>query len=507
VHNKCCEMSVLTMEVCKRIDAAVSEISAFWSLFKTEMSAYCVGTVGLSDDMIEIQQCMSTAWWLPDVMRLPAPSAEHKKACIALYGHMNTDLKASLWPDDVWCMTPSVKKWPTDRGMSVLYERWWRRIHVLGNEVGGEYRRRWHKVRGYRVEVFNPHIATAICRAAWPLHIGPKGGRPNLGSTHGLFGGRKGHSTILRSIASRIQGFLSHGIVRVWQSKDVEQKPSELINIGDFVSAGGCTGRVIQEILELDQREVAASLENDRRFSDECWHANRFFCRCRRMNGIEAPCESWVGSMKYLFDPIQGPSTPSMVQRACLHAAGVRGNGADDEFVRRVAKKMSQHRNRHTPSGISKKMALMRKHNDARIRVRALKGIYVDMSKKGAEESEKPRVGVCKHARALKKHARARYEPANLDAADLKFVNSMKKQRATMPLYERTKREWQKLGKDVKNARRGVLKRKVIPEASGKTPASGANDAELGDASSDSDSDDSDSSHSASGSSETSSLS
>jgi hypothetical protein len=45
---------------------------------------------------------------------------------------------------------------------------------------------------------------------------------------------------------------------------------------------------VVESVVrELDQKMVAASLEQDAHFAEECYHVNSFFCRCRRIGVSE----------------------------------------------------------------------------------------------------------------------------------------------------------------------------------------------------------------------------
>ena len=82
--------------------------------------------------------------------------------------------------------------------------------------------------------------------------------------------------------------------------------------------------RILQARLRMDLRAIAASLEQDKRFSDGCWHCNRLFHRCRRLLGTEAPCESWIGYMKHMYSDVQGPTVTTLARRVRLGLAGVR---------------------------------------------------------------------------------------------------------------------------------------------------------------------------------------
>lgn len=112
-----------------------------------------------------------------------------------------------------------------------------------------------------------------------------------------------------------------------------------------------------------DQREIAASLEQDRSFADGCYHLNSLFCLSRRFGNTEAPCERWIGNMKYMYHPVQGPTTTTLCQRLRARAAGLRGNGADDAFVKRLAEVLHDQQRSHAArhqAGISKGLATFR---------------------------------------------------------------------------------------------------------------------------------------------------
>ena len=104
--------------------------------------------------------------------------------------------------------------------------------------------------------------------------------------------------------------------------------------------------RVVRVKREWDQCEIAADLEQSRYFADGCYHVNSLFCLSRRFGSTEAACERWIGGLKYLFHPVQGPTTTTLVQRLRARVAGVRGNGADEAFVQLLAQELHGRRRR-----------------------------------------------------------------------------------------------------------------------------------------------------------------
>ena len=89
---------------------------------------------------------------------------------------------------------------------------------------------------------------------------------------------------------------------------------------------GRCV-RVLAVDYEWDQQAITASLEHNKRFAEGCWHVNDMFCLTRRFGSTEASCERWIGNLKYLYHPVQGPTTTALCQRLRARAAGIRGNG------------------------------------------------------------------------------------------------------------------------------------------------------------------------------------
>ena len=65
----------------------------------------------------------------------------------------------------------------------------------------------------------------------------------------------------------------------------------------------------------LDERRLAADLEQNPLFSQGCWHCARLLHRCRRLTGAEAPVESWVGEVKRLWDPVQGGAAATLANQ------------------------------------------------------------------------------------------------------------------------------------------------------------------------------------------------
>ena len=94
---------------------------------------------------------------------------------------------------------------------------------------------------------------------------------------------------------------------------------------------------VLGKDMVLLQGKVCASFEMGKALTKKCWCVVREMHRCRYMGGNETPAEKWVGLLKLLWDPVQGPCTQRIIAQLKLRAAGIRADGVDDPFVRGVA--------------------------------------------------------------------------------------------------------------------------------------------------------------------------
>ncbi len=62
-----------------------------------------------------------------------------------------------------------------------------------------------------------------------------------------------------------------------------------------------------------------------------------FVATCRKFGNTKAPWERWIGSLKYLYNPAQGPTTTALTQRLRARLAGICVNSADEPFIQRLA--------------------------------------------------------------------------------------------------------------------------------------------------------------------------
>ena len=79
--------------------------------------------------------------------------------------------------------------------------------------------------------------------------------------------------------------------------------------------------------------QIASNIEEDRSFTEGCWIAARHWHRERRRGITTAAAEGWTGALGRLWDPVQGHSSGTMIDRLHLHAGGFKGIGLDEHFI------------------------------------------------------------------------------------------------------------------------------------------------------------------------------
>ena len=256
--NKSCKMPLQAREGLERIDTAICHLQRFWNAFADSFQDLCLGDMGISQEMQEIQQAMSVCWWLPDIVATRCPSAHHEKAVVALYDHVLPDLKARPWPPAEYNV---IKAWPNRRGIVIFYRRWWKKIHdaAAANEFPS-----WRHVTRYLVEPVDwPGGATKSFHVrAHDLRI----------STD-----KKAANPSMATVA------MDAGTLATLRSRRLR----------------GRRVRVLEAEYEWDQRAITATLEHNKRFAEDCYHVNDLFCLTRRFGSTEASCERWIGSLKY----------------------------------------------------------------------------------------------------------------------------------------------------------------------------------------------------------------
>lgn len=256
--DEACRVPLRARESMDRIDTAVCHLQRFWKAFAEAFEEVCLGDVGVSREMQEIQQAMSVCWWLPDIVAEPLPSPRHEMAVLALYERVLPDLRARPWPPADYRVTQA---WPNRRGVVVFFRRWWAAIHkaAAANEFPS-----WRRVSQYLVEPVD-----------WP----------------------GGASAAFRVRARDLRYSSAAGSAK---------PPAATVAAGAGTTAtlrcGRLRGRrvrVLEAEYEIDQRAIAATLEHSRRFAEgQYYHINDMFCVTRRFGSTEASCERWIGAMK-----------------------------------------------------------------------------------------------------------------------------------------------------------------------------------------------------------------
>ena len=119
-------------------------------------------------------------------------------------------------------------------------------------------------------------------------------------------------------------------------------RPGSFIAVRDPFGKKRCIAVVVRPIWEPKDAAIAKSMETDRAFSDHIWVVARHFHRERRRGVTTAAAEGWTGVLGRLWDPVQGQSSGSMVDRLLLSAHGFKGIGEDEHLVDIVEKAVAK---------------------------------------------------------------------------------------------------------------------------------------------------------------------
>ena len=188
----------------------------------------------------------------------------------------------------------------------------------------------------------------------------------------------------------------------------------------------------------LDERRLAADLEQNPLFSQGCWHCARLFHRCRRLTGTEAPVESWVGEVKRLWDPVQGGAAATLANRLFLRVCGIRGDFSDDCFVDALVSQM-------LPSGAFPRREKEARALDAREEGNAQRTARLLWTVHGHTTGtllEEPVLGRAGRDQILED--REKYAPTALEKATEDWLNKCQKNgRFCLPLTASTLRQWE----------------------------------------------------------------
>ena len=335
-----CKASVVVRETLVSLDKALEDLQCLWHDFGHNVQEYCLGDRGVSCHMQKLWRDMAVVWWLPDIVKQPQPGNSHVKALQSLYSDMKAELQMMPWPHGGYVSAPRRKEWPNKRGIVHFYRKWWAKVHQAAQ---GEYRTMWFPITHYMVAAPRQLVPVAfLCRAVVAA-----------GSAAGLVAraaGQTSSGSVVLALMQRIGAFcatpfrmrasdLVDGPFGVGQMAKVRPRRATCKH-----TAAATAGRVwiVTCIHSLDQKRVAASLEQCADFAAGCYCINSWFCRCRRVGSTESPCERWVGCLKYLYNSITGPTTTTLTQRTTMRLAGIRGDGTDEAFVQALAAKMHE---------------------------------------------------------------------------------------------------------------------------------------------------------------------
>jgi hypothetical protein len=352
---------------------------------------------------------------------------------------MTPHMQHTLWPPGNWRMTPACRRWPDSESMVTLYHRWWKLVRRAALTPMGELAKLWN----CKVLVRRPcrSVFTLIKGAqAWPWDAINLVSDFVSGTDGPVLAVEVGRDCYAMQHCDVTDGLVVGSLVRV----RVREKESEE-EAGGATNSKFVTAQVMDVLPDMDQRAAASSLETRRFFSKGCWHCNRLFHRCRRTLGCESIEESWISSLKYLWDPTQGGGAGVLAQRLRLRIAGVRGNGADDAFVDRVVRRLFGESGlppRHMKE--SKALRELQKRNLTNMVATGHTWLHEDSEQKAAYSY----TGTGEKSREKSLKERAKYEPDELEADDVAFLEKLgfSKERgclAKMPLYAESEKQWE----------------------------------------------------------------
>lgn len=277
----------------------------------------------------------SNCWWLPDMLVRDHPTSAQKSALANLYEMLRMDLERRGFPPPPYEFTPRVYLWPDlPSTMVMLYEKWWKHIHNMACRTESHISAKWWKVHSYQV--------TGIClsKPAWltlPYIFRRRLPAPNEKALRAF---------LLAKVQSFLEPATSHKVYPAdvgWQPLSpllvVPGSKEHLPSVG-IMKTRKCKKKLVLLVAVrkvCDQAALASSLQFERELSWNCYHINRLFCLCAGWSGKESPNERWIGCLKYLYRPVHGDSTTSLVQRTRARAAGLRGGIVDDEFQQLLA--------------------------------------------------------------------------------------------------------------------------------------------------------------------------
>ena len=361
-------------------------------------------------------------------MEFQKPNEQQIQAVHALYKQFYPDLCLRSKPNESFGLCGEEAAWPHRAGWNNEIRRqyctWWGHIHAAANGPESAFRGKWQTLTGY---VVRPTTSTPL--VYWVCRELGKGVRCRA---------------LVHKVAAIVRAFL-HG---VQQRKDFTVKPVDVEWLGPSAPGLGVLqskrlhGRFVLQVGEVkvwDQTAIGASLEHDASFARNCPHVTGLYSFSCRYQNVEAACESWVGTLKYLWNPVQGSSTSTLTQRLRAHSAGVRGLGFNDAFVQTLAETLYPRdgKQRHT-------QAIQNFMERERLQVLQQARPLLQLS---ALQEYKPPGGTFNQHYDLCRRARASYEHAEMEEDDLKLADQVKarNERATgsIPFYAVNKKQWQ----------------------------------------------------------------
>ncbi len=439
VRQRRCRVIALVQETFQRLDTGLSELQRLWVDMAREIADYGVGDVGVSAEMRQVLGAVDVALSLEDVVAMPRPTPRHCAALREAYVALRPDLARRPFPPADFPMTPSVRRWPHVEGMVTLYQRWWLHVHKAGQSA--RYRASWREVQGYTVA---PVMLTPVM-----VQVG------KMVTAAGTFRGQaRERWRAAMKVGFDVQAFLvgsqtSEFVVAVG-ALSLPPSSAAVRSVGTLRGKFHRGRLVVVKRIEAawKQQAIAAACEQDVSFSANCWHMNRFFAFCRRLGSTEAPCESWVSGLKYLWNPVAGGGMTSLARRLRCFTAGLRGDSADDALLEPLARRLLCGQSDLPRQGAFRAVETYRRRAQREAEQNGLRGLLDVWA--GVRDRVRPMDEVkesrhwYKWVQEASLRKRKRYEPVQMETADLALCQRQQKlRRATLPLFSNTRKQWE----------------------------------------------------------------
>ena len=272
-----------------------------------------------------------------------------------LYRLIKADLKGRPWPADSHESAPAQKAWPSDVGIVVFYQRWWRNVHETARATNLPFYKLWRCVEALAVQPV--HVESAV----WQL-VAKKITRQRKAANFA-------ERLLVWSLADTINSYATRaegGCLSPphWVRGRLECPPGVFqVAVADLATAApfprGCspsigsvaklrTPRLRKKLVRVvavqtawDTRAIAASLLHDARFAKPAYYINAMFAMVVRFGNTSSACERWAHELKLLWDPEETQPSTALIHRLHGRVTGLRGDGTDEAFLEALERELT----------------------------------------------------------------------------------------------------------------------------------------------------------------------